>query len=484
MGFCLWDYTPTRRGFDTHLGYWADGEGYFVKNKSDSQLSGLDFRNGTEAVLNDEYSTYIYGNETLRLLRQYVADDTEDPFFLYFASQAVHHPFDAPQHLLDHFEQRIGSGQRAKLAATTVALDDTVGLIVDYLKSAESGHLWDDTLFIVSSDNGGMVTSDDGGSATIGASNFPLRGGKTTLWEGGIRVIGYVTGGVLPDEQRGRSMDALMHISDWFPTLCSLAGVDYEGDGVQELDGFSQRDNILYGETDRYSPRELLVHNIKPGDCESEVCGAIRWRNWKIIGGSEADSTEESQSGWKNAVKDGDSYADTMTIQCTVGGDDHFNYPAVDYTLDCPYNGYPCLFDLDTDPCEYTDLRESEPAIYSKMYELLLHYNSTQKMPTLYSLHEEDYEGADPEQFDGFWSPWMEPMDSMDIELNEEVLDVVVSGEERRVIAMNIWCVWTVRAAVLVLATFAIKMLYDVWSQRRSYRTIEDKTENIGSSMN
>ena len=98
----------------TRLGYWADGEGYFVKNKSDSVLSGLDFRNGTEAVMDDEYSTYIYGNETLRLLWQYVAEDTEDPFFLYFASQAVHHPFDAPQHLLDHFEQRIGSGQRAK----------------------------------------------------------------------------------------------------------------------------------------------------------------------------------------------------------------------------------------------------------------------------------------------------------------------------------------------------------------------------------
>jgi len=49
---------------------------------------------------------------------------------------------------------------------------------------------------------------------------------------------------------------------------------------------------------------------------------------------------------------------------------------------DCPYNGMPCLFDIDSDPCEYTDLRESEPDVYDFMYSLLLQYNASQSLPT------------------------------------------------------------------------------------------------------
>merc|ERR1719464_1504894 len=115
------------------------------------------------------------------------------------------------------------------------------------MKSDESGNLWEDTLFIVSSDNGGDTSHE--------MSNFPLKGAKSTLWEGGIRATAFVTGGALPEDRRGLSMDALMHVSDWFPTLCSFAGIDYETDDVQDLDGFDQIHNILYGETSKYEPR-------------------------------------------------------------------------------------------------------------------------------------------------------------------------------------------------------------------------------------
>ena len=131
----------------------------------------------------DQYSTYIYGNETIRLLQEHVTSDSDDPFFIYFASQAMHTPYEADQYLIDSFNATINDTSRRKVAAVMTALDYTVGHIVDYLQSEESGYLWDETLLIVSTDNGGEVTE--------AGSNFPLRGGKTSLWEGGVKGIGF-----------------------------------------------------------------------------------------------------------------------------------------------------------------------------------------------------------------------------------------------------------------------------------------------------
>merc|ERR550525_821472 len=93
-------------------------------------------------------------------------------------------------------------------------------------------------------------------------------------------------------------------------------------------------------------------------------------------------------------------------------------------SLQIVYDGNLCLFDLDADPCEYRDLRESQSTVFEMMYELLLQYNSTQRVPTLYSLFEEDYEGADPAKFDGFWSPWLE--EEPTLQLNVVNIDIQI----------------------------------------------------------
>ena len=56
-------------------------------------------------------------------------------------------------------------------------------------------------------------------------SNDPLKGGKGSLWDGGYRVPGFIGSGLIPDTMRGKQLDGVIHICDWWPTLASLAGL-------------------------------------------------------------------------------------------------------------------------------------------------------------------------------------------------------------------------------------------------------------------
>ena len=270
-----------------------------------------------------------------------------------------------------------------------------------------------------------------------------------------------------------------MHISDWFPTIADLAGIEYK----HELDGLSQLNNIMNGESDIYEPRDTVVHNMLPtchvpmlegAVSRNQLCGALRWRNWKIISGKEArtgGNETDCESLWCPPV-DG-VYVDSMTVQCSPEG--NYNYPAADFALVCPYNGYPCLFDIESDPCEYIDLREKEPEIYRIMYNKLVQYNQTQKTPTVYSLYPDDYAGSNPALFDGWWSPWKEiesetPDEKPESPPQEVLVNMVVKEVEKKEPIATIWNV-----VFLIVAGVIVMTLNRFWN-RRKYEKITDNT--------
>ena len=75
-----------------------------------------------------------------------------------------------------------------------------------------------------------MFSSDNGGPSKLGkesnASNYPLRGGKSSAWDGGHRAAAWAAGGLIPQSMRGRVLDGYLHVADWYPTFCGLGGVE------------------------------------------------------------------------------------------------------------------------------------------------------------------------------------------------------------------------------------------------------------------
>ena len=87
-----------------------------------------------------------------------------------------------------------------------------------------------------------MLIVDNGGMPQYGGNNWPLRGRKDHLWEGGIRAVGFV-GGIIQESRKGTVSKELMHVSDWFPTFVNLAGGNTTG---IPLDGFDVWSTIKY----------------------------------------------------------------------------------------------------------------------------------------------------------------------------------------------------------------------------------------------
>ncbi len=79
---------------------------------------------------------------------------------------------------------------------------------------------------------------DNGGAVDAGASNWPLRGSKDTLWEGGVHGVGFIHSPLLLTKIQGTTSQVFMHVSDWFPSLVSgVAG--WNLDGTKPLDSFN-----------------------------------------------------------------------------------------------------------------------------------------------------------------------------------------------------------------------------------------------------
>lgn len=175
-------FRPWNRGFNEFFGFLGGGHRYFPEeynivnqdsatNETQSYRTKL-IRNET-VIEESEYLTDALSREAVSFIER----NKQQPFFLYLAYNAPHTPLQATPKYLNRFEY-IKDPKRKTYAAMVSAVDDGVGIILDKLKQL---NLTENTLVIFLSDNGGPENVN-------GSNNGPLRGGKGSLFEGGIRV--------------------------------------------------------------------------------------------------------------------------------------------------------------------------------------------------------------------------------------------------------------------------------------------------------
>lgn len=264
LGEAEWAQTPHHRGFRYSLGYFGGQEDYYLHNVAaewpngsssteplpmpmkktcnpstgDCKCDIIDLwqssptSQGPAPVnLTGEYSMYFYTRRAVDFIRQQAARTAADSgsrLFLYFASQLIHDPHQVPQRFIDMYPSTAGAGgcpaddkaparcaccSRRVVLAMMSCLDETVSNITQAL---ETTGLMSNTLFVFASDNGGVV-ADDG-------SNVPLRGGKFSDWEGGVRSPAFLAGPLIPQRARGLWYNGIISATDWSVTFILMAG--------------------------------------------------------------------------------------------------------------------------------------------------------------------------------------------------------------------------------------------------------------------
>ena len=134
--------------------------------------------------------------------------------FLFHSFGLVHTPLDVPS---SHIASSDLRSQKAGVPAFDVAGRRNYSAMVAYMDEAiaeiesalrEKG-MWEDTLVVFMSDNGGPVYVPGN------ANNHPLKGGKYSDWEGGVRTNAFVSGGFVPEKARGAVYGGVISIADW-----------------------------------------------------------------------------------------------------------------------------------------------------------------------------------------------------------------------------------------------------------------------------
>lgn len=242
-----------------HLGHH---EKYLPLNQGFDEFYGIPYSNDMPPLPlmrgNDYVEAKIDQDSLTQELTDYalnfIDENANRPFFLYL-------PYPMPHFPLHHSEDFQGVSERGKYGDVIEELDHGVGRIRARLISNK---IHDNTLLVFTSDNGPwLLMGDEGGSPG------PLRAGKGTTFEGGVRVptVASFPGNIMA----GKKVESPASMLDWFPTIAELSGAQLPPD--RQIDGVSLL-QIPDGEPSKYAERPLFFYS--QGEIE-----AVRLGKWK-----------------------------------------------------------------------------------------------------------------------------------------------------------------------------------------------------------
>jgi arylsulfatase A-like enzyme len=264
---------PTRRGFDSFLGYLdqVSAHDYYPQALwHDEELVPLE---GNHGVPRGERTTYSHDVMTAEVIRIIGEADGETPLFLQYSALIPHRETIAPPGVNPYGEEPWPEVERS-FAAMITYFDGEVGLILSAIEANEE--IRENTLVILSSDNGPQST--DGHSPEFFKSSGPFRGAKRDLYEGGIRVpfVAWWPGRIEAGTNSGMPADFV----DLMPTFAELAGVE----APEGIDGRSLAGPMLGtgGAVEReFFLWAFMETNAGPGEEPAQM--AVRRGKWKLV---------------------------------------------------------------------------------------------------------------------------------------------------------------------------------------------------------
>lgn len=269
------DHAPETQGFDVNLGgtRWGAPQTFFWPYRGSGRF-GQEFRYVPGLPLGKP-GDYLTDKLTDAAIR-FIDSAGQQPFFLLLAQHAPHTPIEAPKELVEHFQTRLRPDmkhQNPAYAAMVKNLDENVGRVLDHL---QSHGLAEKTIVVFTSDNGGYIGVDRRSGFTAPCtSNAPLRSGKGSLYEGGIRVPLLIR---WAGAMAGDRMQPVI-TTDLFFTLLAAASLAPEGD--QPADGIDL--SAIVKNNEAKANRDALYWHYPHYYETTTPVSAVRTGDWKLL---------------------------------------------------------------------------------------------------------------------------------------------------------------------------------------------------------
>lgn len=252
-------YHPNARGFAEFAGFRGGWSDYYQWR--------LDY-NGTFQQTDGRYLTDVFSDEAIQFVRRH----RDQPFFLHLAYNAPHTPLQAPEEAIRPFQEAGFSEPLATLYGMIATMDQGISRLLD---EVDRLGLAENTMLVFTSDNGPQFGSP-AGPRSLERYNANFNGQKTLVYEGGIRVPAIIRWpGRLGAGERNHAM---IHFTDWLPTLLAAAGqravTGLPQDGCDVLP-------VLQGRTDRTITQRYWQWNRYTPVVTSNA--AVRDGDWKLL---------------------------------------------------------------------------------------------------------------------------------------------------------------------------------------------------------
>ncbi|MGY0602667.1 MAG: arylsulfatase B [Paraglaciecola chathamensis] len=249
LGMAKRSAMPHNRGFDDFYGFL----GGFVDYYTHVYFGGLDWQNNDTSLREEGFVTELLTAKAIDKITHFKGDK---PFFMYLSYSAPHTPLQYVPNAINDYSG-FESKDRQVFADMTSDVDQDIG---EVLAALDKRGIAENTIVVFMSDNGGNLEA--------GANNGSLQGGKSSVYEGGVRVPVLIR---WPAQLQSKTMTQPMFTQDWAPTLLEAANIDYQ---PNDFDGVSQFVN-LKEEQEKTFKREVVVGTAKQK-------AVYQWP-WKLI---------------------------------------------------------------------------------------------------------------------------------------------------------------------------------------------------------